>query len=334
MGNISDLIKNVVSNNQTIQTFAAKVTEINRETANPLHSADDAYTVNIMRADGAILKNVRLKGSIQDKEEGIIVIPKLGSWVLASVIDGVETRAFISQCAEVERTFIRYKNDQNQYLEINSKTDQLQILFKEKKASEGGTATTTTPEYNKIAELDFNLSSPAPSVTTSFYDENGKEISKNNFNGTQHQTILSTVNGENTAERLKFTLSSNDSTTAEMLFTDADGNEKQKLTLNETGTVVNINDGSTLFTLNDKLAKVAIENGFEALITDTKTSFKKDQLTFEMGEKFKITAGGINLKTELGNFITEVSKIVVVQGTGPNVGQLLGIKSNLNNLLK
>ncbi|MNL50603.1 hypothetical protein D3C87_1736320 [compost metagenome] len=53
-----------------------------------------------------------------------------------------------------------------------------------------------------------------------------------------------------------------------------------------------------------------------------------------MDNKFKINAGEKNLLTELESLITEVSKIVVVQGVGPNVGKLLTIKSNLNNLLK
>lgn len=53
-----------------------------------------------------------------------------------------------------------------------------------------------------------------------------------------------------------------------------------------------------------------------------------------MDDKFKITAGGKHLLTELESLITEVSKIVVVQGVGPNVGKLVTIKSNLNKLLK
>src|SRR5271167_2025217 len=117
MGNITDLIKDVANKNQIIETFAAKVIQINNETAS-LHNPEDAYTVNIMRADGAVIKNVRLKASIQDLEQGIITIPKKESWVLATIIDGVETRAFISQFSEVERTFIRIKNDENHYLEI------------------------------------------------------------------------------------------------------------------------------------------------------------------------------------------------------------------------
>lgn len=281
MGNIKDLIKNVASSNQNIETFAAKVIEINKEEES-LHNPEDAYTVNIMRADGAIIKNVRLKASIQDLEQGIITIPKKDSWVLASIIDGVETRAFISQFSEVERNFIRFKNDNNQYLEIDIDADKFQMLFKEKEAGKTDTTSTTQPSYKNIAQIEFL--GRQPNISASFYDENGKEISKNSFN----------INGQ----------------------------------------YISINEGATIFNLQDKEVKITIKDGFEALISDTKTSLKKGDLNFEMDDKFKINAGKKNLLTELENIITEISNIVVVQGVGPNVGNLITIKSNLKNLLK
>ena len=281
MGNIKDLIKNVASSNQNIETFAAKVIEINKEEES-LHNPEDAYTVNIMRADGAIIKNVRLKASIQDVEQGIITIPKKDSWVLASIIDGVETRGFISQFSEIERTFIRFKNDNNQYLEIDIDADKFQMLFKEKEAGKTDTTSTTQPSYKNIAQIEFL--GRQPNISASFYDQNGREISKNSFN----------INGQ----------------------------------------YISINEGATIFNLQDKEVKITIKDGFEALISDTKTSFKKGDLNFEMDDKFKINAGKKNLLTELENIITEISNIVVVQGVGPNVGNLITIKSNLKNLLK
>lgn len=332
MGNITDLIKDVASKNQIIETFAAKVIEINNEIES-LHNPDDAYTVNIIRADGAIIKNVRLKASILDVEQGIITIPKKDSWVLATIIDGVETRAFVSQFSEVERTFVRFKNDENHYLEINTDADKFQMLFKEKKTNENGATSTAKPTYKNIAQIEFSGKKDSR-ITTSFYDENGKEISKNNFSGNQQQTILHTINGEDIKERVKFTLSSGENPSAEMQFLDKDGAAKQKLTFDELHTEINLNKGNTIFNLKDKEAKIIIKDGFEATISDAKTSFVKDKLTFEMDDKFKINAGEKNLLTELENIITEVSSIVVVQGVGPNVGNLIKIKSNLKNLLK
>ncbi|WP_229029186.1 hypothetical protein [Flavobacterium sp. SLB02] len=337
MGNITDLIKDVASKNQIIETFAAKVIEINNEIES-FHNPEDAYTVNIMRADGAIIKNVRLKASILDVEQGIITIPKKDSWVLVTIIDGVETRAFVSQFSEIERTFIRFKNDENQYLEINSEADKFQMLFKEKEASQSGTSSTAKPTYKNIAQIEFSGKNDS-NITTSFYDENGKEISKNIFNGNQQQTILSTINGDNAKERVKFTLSSGENPNAQMQFLDKEGDEKQKLTFDELHTEINFNKGNSIFNLKDKEAKITIKDGFEATISDTKTSFKKDKLTFEMDNKFKIDAEGKNLLTELNGLIDEIVKITVPTPVGPsgppmNSTQIAGIKEKLAELLK
>lgn len=335
MGNITDLIKDVSSKNQTIETFAAKIIEINTETAS-LHNPEDAYTVNIMRADGAIIKNVRLKASILDLEQGIITIPKKDSWVLATTIDGVETRAFISQFSEIERSFIRFKNDENQYLEINTEVDKFQMLFKQ--SSENNASSTAKPTYKNIAQIEFSGKKDS-NITTSFYDENGKEIAKNIFNGNQQQTILSTVNGEDVKERLNFSLSSGENSKAAIQFLDKEGTEKQKITFDELQTEINLNKGNTIFNLKDKEAKVIIKDGFEALISDTKTSFIKGKLTLEMDDKFKINAEGKNLLTELNGLIDEIVKITVPTPVGPsgppiNSTQLTGIKEKLAQLLK
>ncbi|WP_343697116.1 hypothetical protein [Flavobacterium sp.] len=280
MGNIKDLIKNVADNNKNIETFAAKVIEINKE-EDSQHNTEDAYTIDVMRADGAIIKNVRLKASIQDVEQGIITIPKKDSWVLASIIDGVETRAFISQYSEIERSLIRFKNDQNHFLEIDTDVNKLKVLFKTQKNKDNSILPIT---YNNIAKIEFIGNEEEPNICTIFYDESGKEISKNSLN----------INEQN----------------------------------------ISINEGKTLFVLKDKEAKIIIKDGYETIISDSKTSFKKDDLTFEMDDKFKISASKKNLLTELESLITEISNIVVVQGVGPNVGNLLAIKSNLKNLLK
>jgi hypothetical protein len=335
MGNIKDLIKDVASKNQLVETFAAKVIEINTETES-LHNPEDAYTVNIMRADGAIIKNVRLKASILDLEQGIITIPKKDSWVLASIIDGVETRAFISQFSEVERIFIRFKDDENHYLEINTEVDKFQIVFKEKEGNDS--SSTSAPTYKKIAQLEFSGKEDS-NITTSFYNEKGKEISKNSFNGNQQQTVINTINGEDVKERLKFTLSCGENANAEMQFLDKDSNEKQRITFDELHTEVNLNKGNTIFNLKDKESKISIKNGFEATISDAMTSFKKGSLTFEMDDRFKIDVGGNSLKSKLEELIDEIVRITVTTPVGPsgppiNSFQLNNIKGKLTELLK
>lgn len=51
-------------------------------------------------------------------------------------------------------------------------------------------------------------------------------------------------------------------------------------------------------------------------------------------EAVKIDAGGENLSKVLSDFIDEVAKIIVIQGTTPNVAALQQIKQRLNKILK
>jgi hypothetical protein len=153
MENIKELVKDVANKTQVIETFAAKVTKINTE-ENKLYKSVDAYTVDVMRTDGAIIKNVRLKASVQDKVEGLITIPKLGSWVLASVMDGVETRAYITQFSEVEKQVGRIKapNDPSLFLDFSIDGDKLYLRYV--KVVE---KTPTTPEKIKeLSKIEFD----------------------------------------------------------------------------------------------------------------------------------------------------------------------------------
>jgi hypothetical protein len=84
-----------------------------------------------MRADGAIIKNVRLKASIQDTEQGIVTIPKKDSWVLASIIGGVETFAYVAQFAEVDRVMgrIQATSDPKLFLDYSADGNKLHIRY-------------------------------------------------------------------------------------------------------------------------------------------------------------------------------------------------------------
>ncbi|MFK7113467.1 hypothetical protein V3468_03325 [Flavobacterium oreochromis] len=282
MGNITNLIKEVARNNRIIETFAAKVIKINLEKKS-LHSDLDAYTVDIMRSDGAIINNVRLKADIQNKEEGILLIPKKDSWVLASIIEGVETRAFISQYSEIERTVVRIKKDEKLYFEMETDASKCNILFKEKKDKSNDSD--TKPEYNKRAQFEIDASTENSKITTAFYDKDGKEISKTVQTGTQQQTILSTVNGSNVKERVKCTLTSAGTPNLSIQFNDQDANEKQKVVIDETHT------------------EITVKDGYKAEITKDNVTFMNNDLTFEMKDKFKIKAGGKDLLSQLNALI-------------------------------
>ncbi|MET3028552.1 hypothetical protein ABXT06_17875 [Flavobacterium sp. UW10123] len=201
MGNIKDLIKNVASSNQNIETFAAKVIEINKEEES-LHNPEDAYTVNIMRADGAIIKNVRLKASIQDLEQGIITIPKKDSWVLASIIDGVETRAFISQYAEVDRIMGRIQavNDPKLFFDYSADGNRLHIRYI--KADDLSEINET--KIIDVAKIEFNESQ---NLKISYFDEDEKPLAITHFTSDSLTTTFNSIENKETKERLTLNVS-------------------------------------------------------------------------------------------------------------------------------
>ncbi|WP_075341773.1 hypothetical protein [Tenacibaculum agarivorans] len=57
-----------------------------------------------------IFHGVRLKASVNDLDEGIICIPRIGSWVLVSTIEKAKKQFFISQYSEVDRVIFRMNN--------------------------------------------------------------------------------------------------------------------------------------------------------------------------------------------------------------------------------
>lgn len=201
MGNITDLIKDVSSKNQTIETFAAKVIEINNEIES-FHNPEDAYTVNIMRADGAILKNVRLKASILDVEQGIITIPKKDSWVLATIIDGVETRAFVSQFSEVDRLMgrIQAANDPKLFFDYSADGNKLHIRY---------IKTDTATESNEtkildVAKIEFDKDK---NFKISYFDEDEKPLAITHFSSDSLRTTFNSIKNKEVKERLALDIS-------------------------------------------------------------------------------------------------------------------------------
>ena len=49
---------------------------------------------------------------------------------------------------------------------------------------------------------------------------------------------------------------------------------------------------------------------------------------------FHFSRSDESLKTAMGDLVAEIQKIIVVQGTGPNVAALSGIKDRINQILK
>ncbi len=266
MAEIANIIKKIATEGQKISTYPAKVVRVNTEPNMPLNDQgeQDAYSVDIMRADGAEIPHVRLKASVQDKERGIVCVPKVGSWVLVSIIETTETRAFISQYSEIDQIFLRIEKDDT-YFELRTDGDATKLSYKRQESA--GDATTNTPAtYKDIAKLNFGADKV---LKAKFWDATGDNVTQ--------ETIIA-------HDQVKI---------------DFDQGE-----------------------------------GYQAVIDSEKVLLEKDNLKFQLDEKFVIQAGGENLKTQLDMLITEISKIVVVQGTSPNVGALNVIKGKIGSILK
>ncbi|MEL6559373.1 MAG: hypothetical protein AAFQ94_14375 [Bacteroidota bacterium] len=63
----------------------------------------------VMGAETEIIHQIRLRAAINSINEGVICVPRIGSWVLVSVIENNTARAFVSQYSEVDQFIIRMR---------------------------------------------------------------------------------------------------------------------------------------------------------------------------------------------------------------------------------
>jgi len=83
------------------------------------------------------LHNVRLKAAINGIDEGIICVPRIGSWVLVSTIENMEARTYVSQYSELDRVIFRMKksnkNDSDtkevEYVDIEVNPETLELKY-------------------------------------------------------------------------------------------------------------------------------------------------------------------------------------------------------------
>ncbi|KQO21650.1 hypothetical protein ASF10_12940 [Flavobacterium sp. Leaf82] len=288
MGNITDLIKDVASKNQIIETFAAKVIEINKETES-LHNPEDAYTVNIMRADGAIIKNVRLKASILDVEQGIITIPKKDSWVLATIIDGVETRAFISQFSEVDRLMGRIQgtNEPKLLFDYSSDGEVLQIRYVK-------TDIITETDETKIidvAKIEFNKDK---NFKISYFDDDEKPLATTHFTSDSLITTFNSIKDKQVKERVAFTLRQGEAT---LKLNNQEGKKQSTITIDQnkiSGLLYDDQEAEKLvFELNSENDSIQLRKNDKNLI-ELKG---KTAITLKSEGDINIEAKNINLKS-------------------------------------
>lgn len=253
MENITDLIKNVAAKNQLIETFAAKVIEINKEKES-FHNTEDVYTVNIMRADGAILKNVRLKASIQDLEQGIITIPKKDSWVLATIIDGVETRAFISQYAEVDRLMgrIQATSDPKLFFDYSADGNKLHIRYI-KTDSKGENNET---KITDVAKIEFDKDQ---NFKVSYFNEDEKPLAITHFSPDSLTTTFNSIKDKEAKERLALSLQKEH---VSIKFTNEAGKVKNHTTITPTETTFSLKDDEGAEKQKTNLTSETVETVF------------------------------------------------------------------------
>ena len=87
---------------------------------------------------------------------------------------------------------------------------------------------------------------------------------------------------------------------------------------------------------NNEKILITPKVGSYVLVADLSGGNHRDMavVSFSEVENINVEAGGENIFTVLSDFITEVAKIIVVQGTSPNVTALEQIKQRLNKILK
>jgi hypothetical protein len=323
MENIKELVKDVANKNQVIETFAAKVIEVNKESKSP-HNTEDAYTVNIMRADGAIIKNVRLKASIQDTVAGVVTIPKKDSWVLASVIDGVETRAYITQFSEVDRIMgrIQASNDPKLFFDYSADGQQLYIRYIKTESSGEKDETKITDvakiEFDKdqnfsISYFDKQDKEPKKNINTakiefsktqnfkiSYFDDNEKTLAVTNFTPYTLATTFNTIKDGNVAVGSNFKLTNS---SADLKFNNDTGKERNTISIKPYETIFSLKDdaGKTLLTasLNEDAAIVTVKESSATIdANEIKLATKDSSVKLNSSAIDFVTKGNVNITAD------------------------------------
>ncbi len=310
MENIKELVKDVANKTQVIETFAAKVIEVNKE-KDVSHNPEETFTVNVMRADGAIIKNVRLKASIQDTELGIVTIPKINSWVLASVIEGVETRAFISQYAEVDRIIgrIQATGDPKLFLDYSADGNKLHIRYIKTESS----GETNETKITDVAKIEFDKDQ---NFKISYFDAEEKPLAVTHFTPDSLATTFNSIEKGEVKERLALTVSKE---AVSLKFKNTKGKELNSLLATP--------EKYALLLKNDedkKQTSLAIEKGKIAGYLFEEDELKK--LTFDLNGE----SDSIRLKKDDKNFIELKGKTAITIKTEGDInieGKNINMKS-------
>ena len=154
MSEIGYLIKEIAGKGKSFSTFPAivsdnQIVEIdrNKEYVVSVRLLADIESYSLLKeaaleaktANDSVVEihNVRLKAAINGIDEGIICIPRIGSWVLVSTIENMDARTYVSQYSEIDRVILRMnkpksKEDENQapeYIDIDINATTLSLTY-------------------------------------------------------------------------------------------------------------------------------------------------------------------------------------------------------------
>lgn len=224
------------------------------------------------------LHNVRLRANINGEDEGVIVIPRVGSWVLVSIIDNNDAKTYIVKYSEIDRVIVRIKKPVSQ--DASGGTDDQE------------------PEY---FDIDFDSSN----LTLKFGDLfktviNNEEVNlkflqpkEQNSSNITPQKVLSELTY--VKDNLDLTFLDDDEKPRANIHADQENftidfleNEEVKLStqLNKDKASVLVTDGCSVEVEKDK-AKLSTDGGAEEITLDKNTG-----LSLKSGSNITIQAQG------------------------------------------
>ncbi|MCK8520230.1 hypothetical protein M0D21_01555 [Aquimarina sp. D1M17] len=235
---------------------------------------------NNLGANGAKveLHNVRLRANVNGAEEGVIVIPRVGSWVLVSIIDNNDAKTYVSKFSEIDRVILRIRKPQDN----------------------NGQSGNQEPEY---FEVDFN----ANTFDMKFGDLFETHINKEQLNikflqpkendESSPQKILSEVNY--VKDNLDITFLDDDEKPRATVHADHENlnvsfleNEEETLStkLNKDKVTIEVTDGCTAVIEKDK-ASISTDGSADEISID-----KNAGVTLKSGSNINIDAtGSVNI---------------------------------------
>lgn len=285
MGEIAQTIKQIANEDQVIQTWTARVKNVNFEEDRFVPDREDAYTINVIREDGAEIKNVRLKSSIQDKNKGVITIPEENSWVHISTIGKTETKTFVSQFSKVKKLIGRIESTSvpGQYLDYAIDGDAVSLNYIKDDSTDGS----EEAEIKNLASSNFTPDG-LTTVFNDIVDSEEKERLSVKMSNLEDTVEIKFTEGDN-KDRNITTIKPDESTFS---LKDGNGDEKQKTTLTK-------DKVETSFIDDDQLKSTLTKDSAKVTVKDSETIIEADKVELKNKNSFcKLDTSGIELNTD------------------------------------